>query len=77
MAMGRKGPPAKRKGPRCKPGEIEIGGKCYKLYLVAAKGIVKGADCSNIVIDLARELGGGDKAMMARLGKARGTKRKK
>ncbi len=77
MAMRRKRSPAKRKGPCCKRGEIEIGRKCYKLYLVAAKGIVKGADCSNIVIDLAGELGGGDEGMIAKIKKARGTKKKK
>jgi hypothetical protein len=49
--------------PRCKQAEIEIGGKCYKLFLVAARGpIVKGADCSfartNIVVDVSSELGG-------------------
>ena len=73
--------PRKRKPvPRCKPTEIEIGGNCYKLFLVAARGpIVKGADCrfarTNIVIDVSGELGGFFAAK--RMGKAPGSKKKK
>lgn len=53
-------PRKKRTSRPCKPAEIKIRGKCYSVFLVAAQGgIVKGADCSNIVIDVSGELGGG------------------
>jgi hypothetical protein len=64
--------PRKNRASRpCKPAEIKIRGKCYRLFLVAAQGgIVKGADCGNIMVDVSGELG-------EKPGKSTGSKKKK
>ena len=78
MAVRKKVPKLPKIKPCCEPGEIEIRGKCYNLYLVASPATLrKGADCgARFIIPVSEEFGGIRKAMLGKSKSAPSKKRK-
>ena len=61
MPARKKRPSGKKAAPCCGPGEIEINGKCYRLYLILSSvQLPRGADCGisrRTMIDVGEDLG--------------------